>query len=472
MPRDEIKQFYAGAEETASRFRERLEGGEKRVMVLAHWDADGIASAAIFARYLNSVNAPFLVRFTKPLGPEEIAELEKEDYEMFIFLDQGSGQLETIHRHLLNRGADAVVIDHHPGPPIEHPNLIYFNPHLFGLNGGRDISASGTTYSVIESLDVKFRSLVGLAIAGAIGDRQEFSSEFMGVNAELLRRAVGLGLVHRGEGLRLTGRTLWPADECLRLSTRPYILGLSGNMVQCRKLLESLDIPPSKPICEIGLDRERALAEAILNIVPRGQVNEDFKNALWGSVYTRTDERMSGPRDLREYAVVLDACGTMKVPETGFTMAAGRSPEDCAIEVLKRYEEEMLHVMRWSLEKLPHFKSAEHFRYLMVGREVGPAFVGEAMSLLIESGIAPIDVPLLAIAEKDGEHAKVSARGTIRLSERGFDLGRALAKSAAEVGGYGSGHDVAAAATIPKNRVEEFLNRVNAHLKARTAGSG
>jgi len=472
MAREKIKQFYSGAEQTASILKERLEGEEKRVMVLAHWDADGIASAAITARCLHLMNSPYLVRFTRPLGPEEIAGLAREDYEMFIFLDQGSGQLEAIHKHLLNKGVDVVVMDHHPGTPIEHPNLIYFNPHLFGLKGGRDVSASGTVYVVAENIDVKFRSLVSLAIAGAIGDRQEFSSGFLGVNAELLRRAVELGLIYEGEGLKLVGRTLWPADECLRLSTRPYIIGLSGDMLKCRLLLESLDIPPSKPICEIGAEKERSLAEAISKKANRTVENRNFIHSLWGPTYTRIGGKMDGPLDLREYATMLDACGTMKTPETGFSIAAGDASAKEALDVLKRYQEEMLMVMKWALEKLPHLRSMEGFRYLLAGKEVSAAFIGEAVSLLIESGLVPTDKPVLAIVEKDSQYAKVSARGTINLSNKGFDLGRALAKSATDVGGYGSGHDVAAAATIPKNRVDEFLSKFGTNLKMIAAGSG
>jgi len=471
MPRDEIKQFYSGAEQAAAMMREKLEGGEKRTMMLAHWDADGIAAAAIVARCLHWMNAPFLIRFTRPLGPEDIAEVGKEDYDFFILLDQGASQLEAIRRYLLNRGADALVIDHHPGAPLEHPNLIYFNPHLFGLRGGRDISASGTAYAVVESIDVRFRSLVSLAIAGAIGDRQEFSSGFMGVNAELIRRAVELGLIYQGEGLRLIGRTIWQAAECLRLSTRPYVLGLSGNLMECRSLLESLEISPTRPICEAGYEKERALADAISIRAAHASEHEEFRHALWGQTYARTGEGISGPRDLRDYATMLDACGSMKVPELGFSIAVGGGSYQEGMEVLKKYQEEMLRVMRWALERLPHLKSTESFRYLIAGREVSSSLIGEAVSLLIESGLVPTDRPVVAITEKDGENAKVSARGTIGLSDMGFDLGRALARSASEVGGYGSGHDVAAAATIPKSRVDDFLAKLGENLKAKAAGS-
>ncbi|MEM2878787.1 MAG: DHH family phosphoesterase [Candidatus Hadarchaeales archaeon] len=465
MSRDEVKLFYREADEAASVIRERIEGGEKRVWITSHWDADGIASAAIMAKCLHAMNVPFTFRFTKPVGPGDVEELAKSEYEIYVFLDQGGSQLEAIRRHILGKGAEAIVVDHHPGPPIEHQNLVYFNPHLYGLNGGRDISASGATYSIVERINVKFRSLISLAIVGAIGDRQEFPSGFMGVNSELLKRATDLGLIYRGEGIRLVGRTIWPACECIRLSTRPYVTGLSGNVVECMSILESLDIAPKKLLCEIGEEKEAALAAAISKKAGRVSEKDEFKHALWGATYSRTESEIAGPIDIRDYATVLDACGSMKKPEAGFAMAIGSAQQD-ATNVLKEYQEEMLGVIRWAIGKLPHFKTAENFRYLLAGQEIRPALIGEAISLLIESGLVPVDRPLIAVAEKDGKNVKVSARSTIALSDRGYDLGRALASSAQEVGGHGSGHDVAAAATIPKDRIEEFLGKLDVNLKS------
>ncbi|TES84025.1 MAG: single-stranded DNA endonuclease, partial [Hadesarchaea archaeon] len=44
------------------------------------------------------------------------------------------------------------------------------------------------------------------------------------------------------------------------------------------------------------------------------------------------------------------------------------------------------------------------------------------------------------------------------------DLGRALAEAAKAVGGNGGGHDVSAAARIPRERMDEFIVKIDQML--------
>lgn len=58
---------------------------------------------------------------------------------------------------------------------------------------------------------------------------------------------------------------------------------------------------------------------------------------------------------------------------------------------------------------------------------------------------------------EDSGKIKLSARGTKKLVEQGLNLGKILAESCAAVGGVGGGHNIAAGATIPNGKLEEFL---------------
>jgi RecJ-like exonuclease len=460
MPRAEIRKFQRAAEEVATFLRSKLDG-KTSIKIISHADADGIAAAAILAKCLYSYNVPFAVRFTLPVGPGEIAELAKEDYDMFVFLDQGSGQIDAIRKFILAKHTDVMMIDHHPISFQEHPNLICLNPHTCGLNGGRDVSAAAAVYSVVEQVDLRFRSLAGLAVAGAIGDRQEFSSGFTGVNEALLNRAVELGLIYKSEGLKLIGRTLYPVVECLRLSSRPYIIGLSGSLMACRLLVDTLGISHSSVICDMGSEVEKRLADAIFARVGPLATNEEFSRTLWGALYTLKTEDLAGPLDLREYAVMLDACGSLRKPETGFAAAVGdKTAQADALAALSSYQEQMLGVIGWLVKNITSFRLEPMFRYIYCGHAVAPRMVGEALSLGIESGLIPTDRPVLGMVEEGNGLVKVSARSTLGLAVQGVDVGRAIARAAAKVGGSGSGHDVAAAARIPRDRVDEFVKEL------------
>jgi RecJ-like exonuclease len=464
MGRAEVKLFQRSAENVAEFLRSKLDANT-RVKIIAHTDADGISAAAILGRCLHHYDVAFTLEFTKPKGEEGIAKLSEEDYNLFVFLDQGSGQLDLIHKHVLAKHKDVVVIDHHPGTFPQHPNLACLNPHTCGLNGAKDVSASGAAYLVAEQLDLKFRFLVGLAAIGAIADRQEFFSGFTGINDLLVKRAVDLALVRQGEGLRLVGRSFKPLLECLRTSTRPYVIGLSGNPSACRSLLSGLGFSPSVLISELHHDQERALADAISARAGETAKNEEFRHALWGTLYTNMSDQIVGPRDLREYATVLNSCADLKKPEVGFAMAVG---DDTSVSeaqaLLSTRQEEMLRILFWLVRRLNLFKEGESFRYIYCGDEVNPMLMGEAISLLIESGIVEMDRPILGIVDATAGLVKISARGTPKLAMEGVDVGRAIGIAAAEVTGTGGGHDVAAAARIPKERLDEFLTKFGHNL--------
>jgi len=59
------------------------------------------------------------------------------------------------------------------------------------------------------------------------------------------------------------------------------------------------------------------------------------------------------------------------------------------------------------------------------------------------------------------DDVKISARATLGLAMAGVDVGRAMAKAAEAAGGEGGGHDVSAAAKIPRTRMEEFIARLD-----------
>ncbi len=461
MGRAEIRRFQRAAEEVVSFLKPRL-GGDTRAKIISHTDADGIAAAAILARCLYTYNVPFNVKFTRPLKPDEVAELGKEDHDLFVFIDQGSGQIEAIHKFILSQKRDVVVIDHHPGEFPEHPNLAYLNPHACGLNGAKDVSASGGVYSVVEHIDRSFRPLVGLAVAGAIGDRQEFFSGFTGVNDTLVKRAIDLGFLHVGEGLRLVGRTLSPVVECLRLTTRPYISGLSGNSSACRSLVDTLGLSPSSTLVELGSEAERRLRDAIFARVGPLATSGEFCHTLWGTTYTLATEDLVGPRDLGEYVAVLDACSDLQKSEFGFALAVGdRAAQAEALALLNSRQERMLEALGWLVSHLETFKLTPRLRHIYFGDAVDSTMVGEALSLAMESGLITTDRPIVGLADTSAEELKVSARSTPGLAMQGVNVGRALASAARAVGGEGGGHDVAAAARIPRERMNEFLAKLD-----------
>src|SRR3989344_1307902 len=139
--------------------------------VIYNYDADGISAGAIVCKSLERLAKTFFTKPLKQLYGEEILKLKPEfpDAKNFIFVDFGSGQKQELKEIFAKWNSnendpklDYIIIDHHQ-PTKEHFEL-ELNPLLFGVDGGNEISAAGTSFLVARELDIKNADLAGLAI--------------------------------------------------------------------------------------------------------------------------------------------------------------------------------------------------------------------------------------------------------------------------------------------------------------------
>jgi len=452
--REEVYAFEKKAGELASLLKEKLEN--RTVDIFTHADADGISASSLFAMYLHLHELPFRIKFTRPYGSREMMELGKSEGErFFVFLDQGSREIPTLERTVTSRGHEVLILDHHPGRAPEDPHLLCLNPHLMGMNGAKEACASTVVYSVVEKMERRLRKEVWLALVGALGDRQELAEGFTGINALLLRRALEEGVVERKEGMKLLDREGVPVSECLRISVRPYLPGVSGNSKASAEIPERLGFNPSSTLEDLGEEGERRLYEALLErLGKRG----NLERLLWGSVYLLKDRSLP---NLRKWAVALDASDTYNRPEIGFAANLGdeEAREECLL-LLQGYQRRMLENMEWFSRNLPSFQVTPKARYVRVGRAVPHSEMGEMLSLALESGLVEEDRPLIGLAEAGEGEVKVSGRATFYLTALGINIGKVMNEAARAVGGDGGGHDVSGAAYIPKERMEDFIREV------------
>lgn len=456
-----VKRFLEAAAEVSESLKSYL-SEDLQVRLASHTDPDGISSGSILARCLYSYDVKFHIDFSMPLRAQEVAELSEQDYDLFIFLDQGTGQISSIQKYLLNAGREVMILDHHPGSLPEMAGLTGLNPHFHGLSGSKDASASVVAYSIVRGTGKGFEPLSVLSLIGALGDRQEAPSGFSGVNRRILEGAMEEGIVSAKEGLKLVGRDL-PIVECLGSSIKPYLLGLTGNERACQKVVEDLGIGPDTSIAELELGDEKKLRD---EIVERVQISptDDFRWALWGTVYTSELDLIAGPRNLHEYVAMLDACDELGRPEVGFgAMLGDEESKDEAMDIFGRNQEKMIESLGWLASKKDEFKTTSNMRHIYVGDRVESKMIGETISIAIESGLLPTDRPIFGLADSERGELKVSARAKPE-HVKGGGLGEILGRVSEEIGGSGGGHDVAAGARIPRERVDEFIAKVDRAL--------
>ena len=111
-----------------------------------------------------------------------------------------------------------------------------------------------------------------------------------------------------------------------------------------------------------------------------------------------------------------------------------------------------------------------NLQYFDAGDQIRETIVGIIAGMSSSLDCVSREVPVIGLAKSEGG-IKVSARGNHDLILRGLNLAVALDEAASAVGGVGGGHDIAAGATIPEGKEDEFLaildKKIGEQLKIR-----
>ena len=117
----------------------------KEVVIVSHFDTDGITSAAIMIQSLKKLDKKFSLKIVKSLEEKFISELPKD--KLILFLDLASGSFS----HIKNAGLSEVfIIDHHEISNELPENVRIINPHLIN---NQKISSSGLTYLCCKQIN-------------------------------------------------------------------------------------------------------------------------------------------------------------------------------------------------------------------------------------------------------------------------------------------------------------------------------
>lgn len=403
------------------------------VRVVSHNDADGLTSAGIMAQALLRSGIPFQLSIAGKLNEDIIEEVNRSisQGELVIFCDMGSGQPELIGKV----DADVVVLDHHQ-PVGQSPAKAMVNAHMVGIDGATDISASGTCYLVARELGPGNIDLAGLAVAGAVGDRQLFRT----ANAFILEEALKAGVVSIRKGLKVGDGNL---VDVFAYSTEPF-LDVTGYPEKAAEFLNQLGL--SGNIENLSEEEISKLASAVaLKLVK--QASPEAIEAVIGEVFLLNLELV---HNVYDFISILNTCGKQKV--YGLALALCLKDSTILAEALsltKEHEKNLAIDIRKSVEKI---RKGENIWYISTVEALSTG----SLATTVVRYLHP-ELPFICVNESEGI-LKVSARGTRELVSKGLDLAFVLREAAGAVGGNGGGHSVASGASIPLGSMEEFLS--------------
>ncbi len=408
-----------------------------RVRVISHSDADGIAAAAVMAVTLTRLGLRHHVSIRHTGG--SVAAGISGEHDLSVFCDIGSSNLDELN----SLPCQAILVDHHV---IDGglDNGINLNVRSYGMDGSREACGATATMALSLAIDRENLDLVELAIAGAIGDRQHVGG-YIGLNKTLLDRAVETDIICMEE------QPVFPADvplmDALEQSIDPYFTGFSGG--GAIRFLKDLGLDPMQPYTDLPEKMQKKLLSALAVKLLEQQAAEI------SLVQTIPVGRRCGI--LADLTSRMNACARSGSPGVGIAMCLG---SDTAAERARELQQGYRDSIRDQIHNLE--KEEPEVRSHLTAFHIRDASLkGVAAGLSMEYlPHFPSDRPVVALSSQDS-HIDISGRGTRRLVDRGLDLATGMHEAAETVGGSGGGHPVAAGASIPPDRENDFVEKLN-----------
>ncbi len=414
------------------------------IRLISHNDADGISAAGVIANAIKEEGGQFHTTIVPRLKSDIVRDLAKEKYDLFIFSDMGSACIKQINQSIKS---DVIIADHHQPSDVEaNDNVVHINPHLFGIDGSKDLSGAGSSYLVVRDMDKKH--LAYLALVGAFGDMQ-CPNGFSGVNQMILSDGKESGNLEIHEDLKIVSKANEPLYKSLAYTLNPALPGVTGNLEGAIGFLEERGISYGIKFDELSDEERDVLKDELIKLNPE----------IFGDIYAvpKLDPEL---RNLEEYSTLLDSCGKNKKFGLGISLTLGEKDKalDAALNLQNNYRSELMKGMEWITREgsVP----MDYIQYIYSDDKVLKSVMGTIASVGMSAKILPEDKPILALARLHND-IKISGRTTRPMVERGVDLGKALSDASASFGGQGGGHDIAAGAMIPFTAKDNFLNLVN-----------
>lgn len=413
------------------------------IRIISHNDADGISAAAVIANALAEENVQFHTTIIPRLKEDIVNQLRSEKYDLFIFSDMGSPFIKEFNTYK----HDVIVADHHQVDDTEsESNVVHVNPHLFEIDGSRDLSGAGSAYLTVRDLDKKHFAY--FALVGAFGDMQG-QDGFRGVNKLIVEDAVESGTLEINEGLKIVSKASEPIFKSLAYTFSPPLPKISGDLDGAREFLEKMNLSYGIKFTDMEDEEKDLLKEALISVNPD----------IFGDCYVVPKENPL-LRDLEEYSYILDACGKNKKQGLGLSIALGEKDQalDAALNLQRQYRDQIVKGLEWV--KKEGAQQLNSIQYLYSEDKVLKSVMGTIASIGLSVELLDSSKPVLGLSRlyKD---IKISGRTTRDMVAKGVNLGKALKDSSNNFNGTGGGHDIAAGAMIPYESKDNFLHLVD-----------
>ncbi|MEX0920514.1 MAG: DHH family phosphoesterase [Candidatus Pacearchaeota archaeon] len=427
--------------EVSKKFLEKTK--DREILIISHFDTDGITSASIIIQALKRIDRKFSVKIVKSLEEDFIRGLPKD--KVILFLDLASGSLDYMKDENLK---DVFIIDHHEVTQEIPEGVEVINPWF---NGKEKISGAGLSYLFSKEIDNNNKDLAKLAVLGMMGDIMEKHIE------DLDKEIFDGGDIKRKKGLLLYPSTR-PINKTLEYSSNPYIPGVTGNSEGVFELIRETGIEmvngKHKSLIELSEDEMKKLTTAIM------LRNPNTKRDIIGNIYLL--KFFNKLDDARELSAMINACSRLGKSEAAlkFCLEVPNARKE-AEGIHAKYKQHLISALDFvsKTEKI----EGKGFVIINAGDQVMDTIIGTIASILSNSPNYEEGTIITAMAYYEGK-IKISAR-ICGQENNGRNVKEILEKIITQIGGEVGGHEFAAGGIIEKEKEKDFIEALKKNLE-------
>jgi len=457
-----------------------MKNKDGNILVYTHVDTDGITSRVILEELFSRLNIEGEFRFLKQLNMVTVESIPFKEYNLIIFADLGSGQINLINEKIKeynlwnSRDHSIIILDHHIPAYSKIPdNIIHVNPWNNNLDGGREICGAGVAYKFAKLCNPNYTDLAKYAILGAVGDIQNLGGSFVGMNREILEDAKARGDILEFPDLQFYGKHTRPMFVSIKYFTdvRTDLMNNDSKILNFVKTINrryNLEIDPREPICNLSFEEKRVIGSEFLSRCNKYVALSWIKylpKVIFGMSYEFRGETVMTPlRNLEEFSTCINACSRYEDYVTPLEVLKGDRGKYYSrmLYMLNRHKKNLFRALKYIKDNV-EIVQRERFQYFEIEKnKVDEGIVGivTGMSYSIED--VDWKKPIFAIKEKDNGY-KVSGRCPKLLTfAADINLADAISYASMKVGGTGGGHRFACGAYIPHKK--DFIKYIENRL--------
>jgi len=413
----------------------------KEILVISHFDSDGISSVAILTTALKRLDKRFSIKVIKSIEKEFIINLPKD--KVILFLDLASGSLDYIKEAGLS---DVFIIDHHEMVKEVPEGITMVNPQM---HEKQKISSAGLSYLFCKEINSENKDLAKISIIGMIGDRME--QDISHLNDSILKD----GEIKTKRGLLIYPYTR-PINRVLEYSSQPYIPGVTGEVKGVLELLREVGLNPIngkyKNMIDLTEEEMEKLVTAISLRSPQSHreiIGDIFLIKLFNKL-----------EDARELSAKVNACSRSGNPEIAiqFLMENNKIKKK-AQSIHNKYKQNLIQGLKFAanLKKI----EGKGFTIINAKDNIKDTMIGTIASIISSSKLYKEGTMVIAMAYYD-DKIKISSRNVGR---NGKNVRTVLHNVITKIGGEVGGHEFAAGGIITREKETIFIDSLKKHLE-------